>query len=104
MPGIAHSYYFQFPDDSSPESVTTFIRDGMDLAATEWLQESPGPTQAPDVGPAPFPAPPPPIGVAGGDDAVPDTPRLTVGDTTMEPVDEDDSGRRSTTGSGPGSP
>jgi hypothetical protein len=40
MPGIAHSSYFDFPDDSSPDSVATAIRDGMDLASTDWLQET----------------------------------------------------------------
>ena len=38
MPGVAHAYYFKFANDDSPDSATTAIRDGMNLASTEWLR------------------------------------------------------------------
>jgi hypothetical protein len=57
MPGIAHSYNFYFPDDSLPESVTTTIRDGMDLASSKWLQNSPTPD--PESHPRALPETPP---------------------------------------------
>jgi hypothetical protein len=65
MPGIAHSYYFHFPDDSSPESVTTAIRDAMNLASSEWLQNSPIPH--PESGPRALPETPPRSQLRGGE-------------------------------------
>lgn len=37
FPAAAHSYYFSFPDDPSPDSVATQIRAGLDLASTSWI-------------------------------------------------------------------
>lgn len=102
MPGIAHSYYFRFPDDSSPDSVATAIRDGMDLASTKWLQESHkrGTRLLPDRRLAERRRG---IGVAEGDD-VPDLAPVDGFETAMEPLGEGDSGQSSTPGGGPGSP
>lgn len=39
-PALAHAKYFSFPDDLSAASVTTKLREAMDLASTEWLSET----------------------------------------------------------------
>lgn len=39
-PAIAHALYFQFADDTSPPSVTTHLRDAMDLASSIWLGQT----------------------------------------------------------------
>jgi hypothetical protein len=37
IPGYAHAIYFKFPEDTGPDSVTTHLRDALDLASTDWL-------------------------------------------------------------------
>jgi hypothetical protein len=37
IPGYAHAIYFNFPKDTSPNSVTTHLRAALDLASTDWL-------------------------------------------------------------------
>jgi hypothetical protein len=42
IPGYAHALYFKFPGDTSDDSVTTKLRDTLDLASTDWLAPTVG--------------------------------------------------------------
>ena len=39
LPGFAHTLYFRFANDTTPDSATTPLRDSLDLASTDWLTE-----------------------------------------------------------------
>ncbi|MDQ3913895.1 MAG: hypothetical protein M3323_00990 [Actinomycetota bacterium] len=40
IPGYAHALYLAFPHDNSSESVTTKLRESLDLASTSWIRRS----------------------------------------------------------------
>ncbi len=42
VPGYAHAAYFTFADDTDEESVTTKLRDALDLPSTDWLSPTVG--------------------------------------------------------------
>jgi hypothetical protein len=50
-PAIAHAKYFSFPEDTSDDSVTTHLRDTLDLASTHWLRDTTGAPRPSDAAP-----------------------------------------------------
>ena len=40
IPGYAHALYFKFPADAGPDSVTTQLRNALDLASSDWLSST----------------------------------------------------------------
>lgn len=41
VPAAAHAYYFEFPEDDTPSSVTTHLREALGLASSTWVPPRP---------------------------------------------------------------